>query len=208
MPELAVLRTSSASLLLLALSRMQRRARGAVRQDAGAGGSARCVEPDLGPGSGIARSVDRGDGAGRSRRPLARDVAGVAAPRAPYGLPHGRLDGSEMIAWTGTAGGRYDPSTDAWSLTSTAPAGVGAVWTGAEMIVDQGRCDPSTDTRAPIAESGAPRALEGQTIVWTGAERIYWGGGVRTCGSPGHCGTSGRNAGGRYEPSTDTWADT
>ncbi len=67
--------------------------------------------------------------------------------------PTGRTDhtavwtGSEMIVWGGVngmallnTGGRYNPSTDSWTATSTtnAPAGRDAhtaVWTGSEMIV-------------------------------------------------------------------------
>ena len=52
-----------------------------------------------------------------------------------------------MIVWGGTGfpstvntGGRYDPSTDSWTATSTTGAPAGrivhtAVWTGTEMIV-------------------------------------------------------------------------
>ena len=57
--------------------------------------------------------------------------------------------GSEMIVWGGidstvptclTRGGRYNPSTDSWTATSTTNAPTGrnfhtAVWTGSEMIV-------------------------------------------------------------------------
>ena len=55
--------------------------------------------------------------------------------------------GSEMIVWGGDAyravlntGGRYNPSTDSWTATSTTNAptariGHTAVWTGSEMIV-------------------------------------------------------------------------
>src|SRR4029453_16803892 len=57
--------------------------------------------------------------------------------------------GSEMIIWGGgtssfgpffNTGGRYNPSTDSWSATSTssAPGARGyhtAVWTGSEMII-------------------------------------------------------------------------
>jgi N-acetylneuraminic acid mutarotase len=57
--------------------------------------------------------------------------------------------GSDMIVWGGQAGflgyyfntgGRYDPSTDSWTATSTANAPAGrfrhtAVWTGNQMIV-------------------------------------------------------------------------
>jgi N-acetylneuraminic acid mutarotase len=49
-----------------------------------------------------------------------------------------------MIVWggisAGNSGGRYNPSTDSWTATSTtsAPAGRSshtAVWTGSQMIV-------------------------------------------------------------------------
>ena len=55
--------------------------------------------------------------------------------------------GSEMIVWGGLSGadylntgGRYNPSTDNWTATSTTNAPDGrdvhtAVWTGSEMIV-------------------------------------------------------------------------
>ena len=54
--------------------------------------------------------------------------------------------GSEMIVWGGTngsplnTGGRYNPSADAWTATSTTNAPDArdshtAVWTGSEMIV-------------------------------------------------------------------------
>ena len=57
--------------------------------------------------------------------------------------------GSEMIVWGGydaspayvlNTGGRYNPSTDSWTATSTTNAPTGrrghtAVWTGSEMIV-------------------------------------------------------------------------
>ena len=55
--------------------------------------------------------------------------------------------GSEMIVWGGydggnvlNTGGRYNPSTDSWTATSTTNAPAArtdhtAVWTGSEMIV-------------------------------------------------------------------------
>ncbi len=55
--------------------------------------------------------------------------------------------GSEMIVWGGlgngavlNTGGRYNPSTDSWTATSTtnapgARAVATAVWTGSQMIV-------------------------------------------------------------------------
>ena len=78
--------------------------------------------------------------------------------------------GSEMIVWGGVGnsgrlntGGRYNPSTDTWTATSTTNAPEArtehtAVWTGSEMIVwggvgtgsghlnTGGRYNPSTNT--------------------------------------------------------------
>ena len=89
-----------------------------------------------------------------------------------------------MIVWGGligfvdlNTGGRYDPSTDSWTATSTtnAPAarvGHTAVWTGSEMIVwggykgcgclnTGGRYNPSTDSWTATSTTNAPagRAL-------------------------------------------------
>ena len=65
--------------------------------------------------------------------------------------------GSEMIVWGGqiiasrllNTGGRYDPSTDSWTATSTTNAPAArqahtAVWTGSQMIVWGGN-NPSSD---------------------------------------------------------------
>ena len=94
---------------------------------------------------------------------------------ATAGPPDGRQHhtaiwtGSEMIVWGGevythlsfASGGRYNPSTDTWTITSAinAPAARAyhtAIWTGTEMIVwgggvsdllnTGGRYDPGTDT--------------------------------------------------------------
>jgi N-acetylneuraminic acid mutarotase len=46
---------------------------------------------------------------------------------------------------------------------------------------------------APTATSGAPTARTGHTAVWTGTEVIVWGG------------TPATQAGGRYNPATDSW---
>ena len=57
--------------------------------------------------------------------------------------------GSEMIVWGGShsgvlnTGGRYNPSTDSWTATSTTNAPSArqahtAIWTGTEMIVWDG----------------------------------------------------------------------
>ena len=140
--------------------------------------------------------------------------------------------GTEMIVWGGfsgglvfNTGGRYNPSTDMWaasSLTAGSGANVApargyhvAVWTGTEMIVwggssdfatglsTGGRYSPSTDTWAASSlttGSGAnvPPASAGSTAVWTDSELIVWGG--QTVAD------TAIKTGGRYKPSTDTWA--
>jgi len=147
------------------------------------------------------------------------------------GAPTGRnfhtavWTGTEMIVWGGdttpviggeeNTGGRYNPSTDTWTPTSTTGAPSArldhiAVWTGTEMIVwggdtgsgetdTGGRYDPSTDTWTPITTTGAPSAVDEHTAIWTGTEMIVWGG----------FGSSGRtNTGAMYDPSTDIWTFT
>jgi N-acetylneuraminic acid mutarotase len=130
--------------------------------------------------------------------------------------------GSEMIVWGGclddfcsnvsNTGGRYTPSTNSWTATSTsnAPAARAthtAVWTGSEMIVwggggngislnTGGRYNPSTDSWTPISTINAPTGRNYHTALWNGSEMIVWGG----YGSNGYL-----NSGGRYNPSTDTW---
>jgi hypothetical protein len=97
-----------------------------------------------------------------------------------------------MIIWGGGdgsspfgTGGRYNPSTDSWTPTSTVNApddrdGHTAIWTGSEMIVwggfkfypiiyvnTGGRYNPSTDSWVATA---ATEALDGRwlhTAVWT-----------------------------------------
>jgi hypothetical protein len=151
--------------------------------------------------------------------------SGVNAPSA-RAAPTAVWTGREMVIWGGRnlgpldTGGRYDPAGDTW-----APIGLGvnirvarydhtAVWTGSEMIVwggftvegvtnTGGRYNPATDTWASSAlatASGAnvPTGGAGHSAVWTGTEMIVWGG-IDTNG-----GFS--STGGRYNPSTDTWA--
>ena len=125
-----------------------------------------------------------------------------------------------MIVWGGqdccsalNTGGRYDPTTDSWTATSTINAPSGriwhtAVWTGSEMLVwggyddgvvdfnTGGRYNPSTDTWTATATANAPNARQNHTAVWTGSEMVVWGG-------VGDLGYS--NTGGRYDPSTDSW---
>jgi hypothetical protein len=107
--------------------------------------------------------------------------------------------GTEMIVWGGdgdllccqlNTGGRYDPTTDTWTPTSTTNAplardGHTAVWTGSEMIVwggynfnqlnTGGRYHPATDSWTATGTANAPLARDGHTAVWTGSEMIVWG---------------------------------
>jgi N-acetylneuraminic acid mutarotase len=135
--------------------------------------------------------------------------------------------GSEMIVWGGiycfwpagcihfNTGGRYNPSTNSWTATSTNSAPEGryrhtAVWTGSEMIVwgglgdfgflnTGGRYNPSTDSWIATSTTNAPSARNYHTAVWTGSEMIVWGGSVDT---------SEFSTGGRYNPMTDSWTAT
>jgi N-acetylneuraminic acid mutarotase len=134
--------------------------------------------------------------------------------------------GSEMIVWGGltgnsfenetNTGGRYNPSTNTWTATSTtnaptARSGHTAVWTGSEMIVwggflhvapsnTGGKYNPGTNTWTTTSTTNAPSVRDGHTAVWTGSEMIVWGG------------YTGSNVplitGGRYNPSTNSWIAT
>src|SRR5438034_4088103 len=107
-----------------------------------------------------------------------------------------------MIIWGGLApgsyfdtGGRYNPSTDSWTATSTinAPAGRSsstAIWTGNEMIIwggfsgfpnytyfnTGGRYNPNTDSRTTTDTTNAPTGRYEHTAVWTGTAMNVWGG--------------------------------
>jgi N-acetylneuraminic acid mutarotase len=135
--------------------------------------------------------------------------------------------GSQMIVWGGfgqvndfNTGGRYNPGTDTWTATSTinAPSardGHTAIWADSEMIVwgggindfsnpynTGGRYNPGTDSWTATSTTNAP-AASSHTAVWTGSQMIVWGG----CQAPDvFCGRG--NAGGRYNPGTDSWAAT
>jgi hypothetical protein len=140
--------------------------------------------------------------------------------------------GAEMIVWGGwdgvtafATGGRYDPATDTWALTSLT-SGSGsfvpiaryrhtAIWTGTEMIVwggvtaagialnSGGRYDPATDawinsslTNSSGTNLPSPRQLH--TAIWTGTTMIVWG------GTP-TAGANAVNTGGIYDPAADAW---
>jgi len=114
--------------------------------------------------------------------------------------------GNEMIVWGGndgtqngdlSTGGKYTPSTNSWTVTSTANAPDGrnshtAVWTDSEMIVwggvrstnggpeyfnTGGGYNPEADTWTDTSTNNAPGARDSHTAVWTGSEMIVWGGG-------------------------------
>jgi N-acetylneuraminic acid mutarotase len=136
--------------------------------------------------------------------------------------------GTEMIVWGGledTSGGKYNPSTDTWAATSTTNApefrpGHTAVWTGSEMIIwgggfpgsvfspphyftTGGRYNPVTDSWIATSTNNAPEGRTSHTAIWTGSEMIVWGG-----GRANDLLVTYLNTGGKYNPSTDTWAAT
>jgi N-acetylneuraminic acid mutarotase len=134
--------------------------------------------------------------------------------------------GSEMIVWGGASslspatyfntGGRYNPSTDSWTVTSTTNAPTArayhtVVWTGSEMMVwggfdgtqtlnTGGRYNPSTNSWTATSTTNAPTARDVHTAVWTGSEMIIWGG--------AHDNFTALNTGGRYNPITNSWIAT
>jgi hypothetical protein len=134
--------------------------------------------------------------------------------------------GSEMIVWGGAGcnggcilntGGRYNPSTNSWTATSTTNAPSErylhtAVWTGSEMIVwggdavdngysnTGGRYNPGTNSWTATSTTNAPTGRYFHTAVWIGSEMILWGGYDNVVGHS--------NTGGRYRPSTNSWTAT
>jgi N-acetylneuraminic acid mutarotase len=130
--------------------------------------------------------------------------------------------GSEMMVWGGygcggncnlNSGGRYNPSTDSWTATSTINAPEArwyhtVQWTGSEMVVwggtnqttylnTGGRYNPNTDSWMATSVPNDVLGRVGHTAVWTGGEMVVWGG---TDSTFNDC-----NTGGRYNPSTDSW---
>jgi N-acetylneuraminic acid mutarotase len=109
-----------------------------------------------------------------------------------------------MIIWGGyntsggqvntlNTGGKYNPSTDTWTSTSTTNAPIGrefhaAVWTGSEMIVwggynypagdlnTGGRYNPTSGSWTATSAVNTPGGRESHTAIWTGSEMIVWGG--------------------------------
>ena len=151
------------------------------------------------------------------------DTSTKDVPSARY-LHTAVWTGSEMIVWGGAGctvgcssntGGRYNPSTDSWTATSSTNAPAArfdhrAVWTGSEMIVwggrngfdyynTGGRYNPSTDSWIATSTAGAPAARAVHAAVWTGSEMIVWS---------GYDGFNFLNTGGRYNPSSNSWIAT
>ena len=118
--------------------------------------------------------------------------------------------GAELIVWGGydaesvfNNGGKYDPATDSWAVSSlTTGSGTNvpiprrrhtAVWTGTEMIIwggldanfaalnTGGRYNPATDSWAVSnltngAGTNVPTGRFLHTAIWTGNAMIVWGG--------------------------------
>src|SRR5205807_2157679 len=154
------------------------------------------------------------------------------APTSITNVPAGRLNhtavwtGIEMIVWAGhngtfpvptlNTGGRYNPSTDSWTATSTANAPAArelhtAVWTGSEMIVwgggdstnyfkTGGKYNPSTNSWTATSTNNAPAARSNLTAVST----VIQSRAGRDVTYP----VPTLNTGGRYNPSTDSWTAT
>jgi len=123
------------------------------------------------------------------------------------------------IVWAGfngssnlNTGGRYDPTANSWTATSTTNAPEArydhsAVWNGSEMIVwggfdgfsyfnTGGRYNPTTDSWTATSTSNAPSGrwnhiavwddLDNVMVVWGGAEAgNYFDTGGRYCAQPG-----------------------
>jgi hypothetical protein len=131
--------------------------------------------------------------------------------------------GSEVVVWGGSGtgrlnnGGRYNPSSDTWTATSTTGAPAkrryhSAVWTGTRLVVwggtdrisnvnvfldTGGAYDPVEDVWTPTSTVGAPSQRYRHAAVWTGTRMVIWGG---LGASSDYLGT-----GGIYDPQTNTW---
>ena len=155
---------------------------------------------------------------------------GTWAPTSLTGVPFARYGhaavwtGSEMIvaggwAWDSNAGyfdytgqsGRYNPTTETWTLASGAPGALyqKAIWSGSRMLVFGGyntgsavtggaQFDPLSNSWAALNTVNQPSARFDHTAVWTGNEMIVWG------GRNGYGGTVYGN-GARYNPVSNTW---
>jgi N-acetylneuraminic acid mutarotase len=145
----------------------------------------------------------------------ATNLIGVPLPKTCHSAV---WTGTEMIVFGGqtntnfacgvsstSTGSRYNPVADSWNPISAAPASLitssaPTVWSGTQMITccESGgaRYTPVSDSWNGISPSDMPSiGTKGHSLIWTGANMIVWGGdtaGVVT------------NAGGMYDPSTDS----
>ncbi len=138
--------------------------------------------------------------------------SGSWIPTSVTGVPDARRghvavwDGNEMIIAGGQSNqyGRYNPSTETWTVASSGPAvsGSQAVWTGSRMLmwgpVLGYVFDPLAGTWANLPSAGQPGQRHDYTAVWTGTELIIWGG-----RSSDYATEYGDGA--RYNPATSTW---
>jgi N-acetylneuraminic acid mutarotase len=143
---------------------------------------------------------------------------GTSAPPYCSGTLFAFWTGSEMITSTVAGiGGRYNPVTDSWTTVSAGPtqSQFAAVWTGKELIEWGGhggtylnsgtRFDPATNLWTPTSTgANVPAPRDSATAIWTGAEMLIWGGRGTSNGAVET--TTNTIGGGRYNPSTDTWA--
>jgi N-acetylneuraminic acid mutarotase len=142
--------------------------------------------------------------------------------------------GDQMIVFGGgalytdpmTAGWRYSLASHRWSPAGGAEAPAGRVdhsllWTGNTLIVwgglrferqprdrwlwlpldDGGRYNPAHNQWSPLSTTSAPSPRSEHSTVWTGTEMIVWGGWYHDT-----IRSEVFNTGGRYNPTTDTWA--
>ena len=132
----------------------------------------------------------------------------------------------EMIIWGGitsgntilNTGGRYNPTTETWTSTSTegsCPTGRfrnGHVWTGNEVVIWAG-CQsgivpvntgasyyPTSNTwgTVPLSADTPCERSNFKFGLWTGYEAFFWGGYKRVA-------NSNQGDGGRYNPAIKTW---
>ena len=139
-------------------------------------------------------------------------VNGNAPPVAKNA--RGVWSGAELLVWGSdslcnsgcrSVAGRYDLATNQWKSMSVLDAppgdyasGATPIWTGTEMIVAGRRYNPLADTWTPMSTAGAPAINAEAPPVWTGREMIVWGAFIDNDATL-------TPAGGRYDPSTDTW---
>lgn len=150
--------------------------------------------------------------------PVSGDVASLSLDQAPAPRIdfHGVWTGARFLVTGGLAsgqyvegGGEYDPETDTWVPMSDPELRRykdASVWTGRELILWGGPAideavsvtgdaySPETRTWRKLSLEGAPSGYESPFMLWTGDEVLVWGYG------------EGGLVGGRYLPSSDTWA--